>query len=87
MSGRRKDAIWNYFIEKKSDKAKPGSRAICKNCKKEMQGLVQRLKDHHEKCKKTLHLELDTEVAGTSNEEVNLTIAEGMYSTTIHITY
>lgn len=70
MSGRKKDKIWDYFIEK-TEKGKTGSRAVCKNCKKEMQGLVQRLKGHHEKCK-TKTLPVDTEVAGPSNE-VDLT--------------
>jgi hypothetical protein len=51
MSGRKKDSIWQHFIEKPgSFKGKTGSRAVCKTCKIEMQGLVQRLKTHHEKC-------------------------------------
>lgn len=50
MSGRKKDPIWNHYIEK-SDKAKTGVRAVCKNCNKELQGLVQRLKNHHIICK------------------------------------
>lgn len=49
MAGRKEDSVWQYFI-KKTEKNKLGCRAVCKYCKKEIQGLVQRLKKHHEIC-------------------------------------
>jgi hypothetical protein len=49
MSGRKGDEIWQYFL-KKIVPGKSGSRAICKVCKHELQGLVARLKKHREKC-------------------------------------
>eukprot|EP00102_Acyrthosiphon_pisum_P018457 XP_008190223.1 PREDICTED: uncharacterized protein LOC100569569 isoform X2 [Acyrthosiphon pisum] len=48
MTGRRKDAIWNYFIEIK-DKHKT-TRAKCLKCSMEMAGLVKRMKLHKNKC-------------------------------------
>jgi transcription termination factor NusB len=51
MSGRKKDGIWQHFVEITNKfKGKTGCRAMCKLCEKEMQGLVQRLKQHREKC-------------------------------------
>lgn len=65
--GRKKDPIWQYFIEKsnKSD-GKTGSRATCKKCKFELQGIVERMKKHWEVCQKTevvqtVILELDAD--------------------------
>lgn len=49
--GRQKDAIWQYFLEKCGN-TKTGRRAICKICKKEIQGIVARMKTHYEECKK-----------------------------------
>ncbi|CAI6351030.1 unnamed protein product [Macrosiphum euphorbiae] len=48
MTGRRKDPIWNYFIEIK-DKNKT-TRAKCLKCSMEMAGLVMRMKLHKNKC-------------------------------------
>ncbi len=49
MSERKGDVIWRIF-EKKMVVGKSGCRATCKLCKKEMQGLVDRLKKHSEEC-------------------------------------
>ncbi|CAK9299166.1 unnamed protein product [Gordionus sp. m RMFG-2023] len=49
-SGRKKDPIWRYYDEIKHIRDKTGTRAICKKCKHEMQGLVERLKNHKQKC-------------------------------------
>lgn len=52
--GRKKDPIWQYFIEKSnSSDGKTGSRATCKKCKVELQGIVKRMKRHWEACQKT----------------------------------
>lgn len=52
--GRKKDDIWKYFIEKSNkSEGKTGSRATCKKCKLELQGIVQRMKRHWEECQKT----------------------------------
>ena len=49
MSGRKKDAVWVYFNEKKSDCGK-FNKAVCKHCNKELMGLVARMKKHLETC-------------------------------------
>jgi hypothetical protein len=49
MSGRKSDAIWNSF-EKKVNVGMTGCKAVCKNCRKEMQGLVERMKKHVGEC-------------------------------------
>ncbi|XP_018012992.1 uncharacterized protein LOC108670053 [Hyalella azteca] len=49
-AGRQKDAIWKYFDEIPSGQSK-GIRARCKDCGKELQGLVQRLRNHKLICK------------------------------------
>lgn len=56
-AGRKRDTIWFYFNEK-IEVGKKGSRAICKKCGKEMQGLVARLKNHFSTC-------------GSTNEDVD----------------
>lgn len=48
-AGRKKDPIWFYFHDK-LEVGKKGSRAVCKKCGKEMQGLVARLKNHFSIC-------------------------------------
>ena len=49
MSGRKADPIW-YHFEKLTSKTATGCRAKCKNCGFELQGLVQRMKKHYDKC-------------------------------------
>lgn len=49
-SGRKKDPIWIYYKELPVVPGKKGTRAECKACKKELQGLVARLTNHHDKC-------------------------------------
>lgn len=49
MSGRKKDAVWIYFDEKKSASGK-FNKAVCKRCNKELMGLVARMKQHLETC-------------------------------------
>lgn len=51
ISGRKRGSIWYYFNEK-SEIGKKGSRAICKKCGKELQGLVSRLKYHFSNCER-----------------------------------
>ncbi|XP_066983752.1 uncharacterized protein [Macrobrachium rosenbergii] len=59
VSGRKSDPVWEHFnrIPSKSGK---GWRAICKQCKLELQGIVARLKSHREKCQQ-LQTELSEE--------------------------
>jgi len=45
MPGRKLDSVWLYF-DKVVDPGKTGCRAKCKECGKDMQGLVSRLKQH-----------------------------------------
>lgn len=49
MSGRKKDAVWVYYNEKKSASGK-FNKAVCKRCNKELMGLVARMKKHLETC-------------------------------------
>ena len=51
MAGRKEDSIWQFYIKTTSSN-KSGCRATCKQCKKEIQGIVQRLKAHHDVCKR-----------------------------------
>ena len=62
VSGRKSDPVWEYF-ERIPSKSGKGWRAICKQCKLELQGIVVRLKFHREKCQ-----QLQTEV---SEEDVD----------------
>lgn len=50
-SGRKKDPIWNYYNEKTDGK---WTKAECKQCSKQMQGLVDRMKKHLKICPKFL---------------------------------
>lgn len=59
MSGRKKDSIWQFFQIK--SKSATGVRAQCKSCQKELQGLVARLKKHHQEC--------SARIDGSSNRE------------------
>ncbi|XP_073535074.1 uncharacterized protein [Phyllobates terribilis] len=49
-AGHKRDPVWEYFNETPSPIGKAGMRAKCKRCNKEMQGLVARMRQHHEKC-------------------------------------
>lgn len=49
MAGRRKDIIWNNFNEIK-EIGKPGSKAECKKCGKQFQGIVKRMTKHKNVC-------------------------------------
>lgn len=51
MAGRKLDPLWNNFVKVANDN-KTGYRAICKNCNKEMQGVIQRMKKHEDICSK-----------------------------------
>lgn len=47
--GRQKDNIWIHFVESKTI-GKSGSRAKCKRCDKELQGIPLRMKAHYDQC-------------------------------------
>lgn len=49
-SGRKKDPIWINFEELPVRPGVSGSRAVCKKCRKEIQGIVARLKKHLSDC-------------------------------------
>lgn len=48
-TGRTRDPVWLHFEEKIIPGLK-GSKAVCKSCRKEMQGIVKRMKVHNQKC-------------------------------------
>lgn len=50
-SGRKKDPIWQHFIEIK-EIGKAGQKCECKYCGKIMQGIVERMKTHNKQCAK-----------------------------------
>jgi len=48
-TGRKKDIVWNYFSEVKTNSK--SNRAKCNNCDTEMSALVSRMKTHiYERC-------------------------------------
>ena len=50
MAGRKQDAVWLNYDRVRPTSGKAGFRARCKDCGKEMQGLVVRLKQHRGAC-------------------------------------
>ena len=46
FTGRRRDDIWNYFIEVPTNGLK-SKRAKCKRCHKDIIALVARMKSHY----------------------------------------
>ncbi|XP_069586836.1 uncharacterized protein [Ranitomeya imitator] len=67
-AGRKRDPVWEYFNEAPSPISKAGMRAKCKRCNKEMQGLVARMRQHHEKCGDEDDQRNTSEQAGSSGE-------------------
>jgi len=65
MSGRKKDVIWHYYIEKQGKKSK---HAVCKKYGKEMQGLTSRMKSHFNNC------------SNNSDEDVTQNKSAGTYN-------
>lgn len=67
--GRGRDGIWQHYTEMRTI-GKTGSRAECKKCKKQIQGIVSRLKTHHNECNKDYSvMEVDNQdQQGSSNE-------------------
>ncbi|XP_065454017.1 uncharacterized protein LOC135983963 [Chrysemys picta bellii] len=48
-AGHKRDPVWEYLNEVPLPVGRTGMHAKCKQCNKEMQGLVARIKQHHEK--------------------------------------
>ncbi|XP_053105078.1 uncharacterized protein LOC128324475 [Hemicordylus capensis] len=67
-AGRKRDSVWQYFNEVPLPISKAGMRAKCKHCNKEMQGLVARMRQHHEKCCDEDDQRNTFEQAGSSGE-------------------
>ncbi|XP_073431295.1 uncharacterized protein [Dendrobates tinctorius] len=67
-AGRKRDPVWEYFNEAPSPIGKAGMRAKCKRCNKEMQGLVARMRQHHEKCGDEDDQRNTSEQAGSSGQ-------------------
>ncbi|XP_029655938.1 uncharacterized protein LOC115229781 [Octopus sinensis] len=55
MSGRKRDSLWAYF-DKRIIPGKTGSRARCRNCGKDIQGLVSRMRQHHLLCRSNIDI-------------------------------
>lgn len=55
-AGRKRDAIWDEYVEVQGESNK-FKRAMCKKCCKEMQGLVRRMKAHFVTCSRESVLE------------------------------
>lgn len=71
MSGRKKDVVWAHFNEKKSACGK-FNKAVCKNCKKELMGLVARMKKHLETCTTEMDRNRNIEADDDDNDAVIL---------------
>ena len=65
-SGRKQDAIWAYFQKVAAGKGQP-VRAICNGCKKEMVGLVARMKEHYSSCRHSQTAEVEEDDIEASN--------------------
>ncbi|XP_043348750.1 armadillo repeat-containing protein 8 isoform X3 [Dermochelys coriacea] len=50
VTDRKRDPVWEYFNEVPLPVGKTGMHAKCKQCNKEVQGLVTQMKQQHEKC-------------------------------------
>jgi BED zinc finger len=76
MSGRKKDIIWKYF-DKSTTPGKCGAKATCKKCKKQMQGLVTRMRMHYGTCQGSQQegniVEVDDESDDATDTEINTT--------------
>lgn len=67
--GRKKDGVWDNFIQRIQEDKK-GSRAVCKECGQEMQGLVVRMKQHLSVCRsKTANQGDEAAAAGVGEPE------------------
>ncbi|XP_073212537.1 uncharacterized protein [Lepidochelys kempii] len=49
-AGHKRDPVWEYFNEDPLPVGETGMHAKCKQCNKEMHGLVSRMKQYHENC-------------------------------------
>ena len=56
VGGRKQDTIWMQY-DRVNIPGKSSYRAICRSCKKEMQGLVARMKDHYSQCHNEINKE------------------------------
>jgi translation initiation factor 2 alpha subunit (eIF-2alpha) len=81
MSGRRQDALWKHFNRKRAHSEKGKTeyvRAECKKCKKDMAGLVKRMRAHYEKCYGAVYegtevvSDSDSDLEGTAIDDDNL---------------
>jgi len=72
-TGRRKDGIWKYFIERKPDQSDLKTKRVeCKKCHTVIVGLVARMKTHvYETCTGS----------STNNEYINIDDELGSPST------
>ena len=73
MAGRKQDAVWLNFDRVRPTSGKSGFRAKCKDCGKEMQGLVARLKQHRGACL-TKIIELDASNSSNMDLPTNSTL-------------
>ncbi|CAH0551277.1 unnamed protein product [Brassicogethes aeneus] len=70
MTGRRKDPIWQHFIQVAAKAGSKSSfRAQCKNCKTEIVPLVVRMKKHINICRKSIPQVSDT--SETDSEDIS----------------
>ena len=69
-AGRKRDPIWTCFNELSVAEGKKGSRAKCKDCGAELQGLVARMKEHNRKCSSNEHGDSKTD---SNNDNTNST--------------
>lgn len=68
MSGRKKDAVWQYFDPINKDLK--NKKARCKKCGKVLQAMVSRMKLHRSKCQQMETLDLELEI--DSDDDISL---------------
>lgn len=68
------DPIWNHFTSAKKEN-NCGKWAVCKKCRKEMQGIPARLRLHVKKCLKDSNADSDNDNEGESTSSAALSFS------------
>lgn len=72
MTGRRKDAVWNYFISSTGASTSKTARVQCKKCNKELVALVARMQKHVKECRKSAReTKISGEILSSDSDTIN----------------
>ena len=83
MAGRKQDPIWTHF-DRFETPGISGWKAKCRLCQKEMQGVVNRLKQHYATCSSNLH-DLSIETIQLSQENPQDDLSDEAHATFVNI--